>query len=347
MRGRMRKMRKGWSLAAVATGVGLSACLFSPPPKETVLRLVLNDSLAFPKFDSVEIVLLSPDSSRRVLDTVFSGPLYNPKVDYSLDTLGLRDGQFVVRVRAFKYDGQLGVELYISKPIDTLVVQRVTLPPPTPYLVCLPGLDIMSQNHHGPSFDSGGVIPFEIVIPRNLDTVVMSMANFGSTFDPRGEIYLDSDLIYADSVTIYASGLIDSLRGNLIFKPLDTLVADTNMILALRNHGHKRDYTVHLIRDTLGIPRLHAFSTTPGGWVPAFNPTTAVYVDTVPLSTLQMTVDTLRVDAGTIVTFNDVVLPQDSLPAPLDLQGGGAYITILLFNGTWFSIYYQFTVTRQ
>lgn len=311
-----------WRIRVLPARACLAALMWTgcqQPDEEPILRLTLNDTLN--RYDSIQIALLRVTDSS-VISIPFTGPLDSLK-PIPLPS-GLRDGQFIVRVRAYEFEGQIGVETYISKQTGQQVVTRMPLTPPRPYSAALKSIDF-SMGILQPLFNPD-MLQYEVLIPLNIDSVKITPVDS----DSRAAILIDSVPFVADN-TVYKQVALDSV---------------VPVRITVRNHGHERIYAIQLRRDSRAGPHLQSFITEPGGWTPVFNPDSLAYALSVNDTIDSLIFDTLQADTGVGVFLNDTVVAAGSLPFTKSLNQGANGFTVKLSRSDGAEQRYNFIVTR-
>ena len=310
-------------MRAFLAGTGLVALLAlgcQQPDEETFLRLSLNDSLR--DYDSIQVALLRANDSS-LISIPFTGLLDSLKLIPLPPDLG--DGAFIVRVRAYEFEGQIGVETYIRKQGGQQVVTRTPLVAPRPYSAALKSI-ALSIGTLQPGFHPD-TLHYEVPLPLNIDSVKITPIDS----DGRASILIDG---------------IPFLAGDSLYKRVAP-DSEIPVHITVTNHGHERIYSLSLHRDARAGPHLLAFVTEPNSWVPAFDRDSLSYTLSVSDTVDSLVFSTLRADSGVVILLNDTVVASGSPAFAKPLHPGDNAFVIELSRNDGAKQTYNCIATRQ
>jgi hypothetical protein len=310
--------------ASLAGFASLGGCL-TETREETHLRLQLHDSLA--RYDSVEIALVDVVDTSKVLAVLYNDPILNPG---NMDPIPLppqiREGGFQVRIKAWRFEDQVGVLMYLSWYNGQMVIVRNDgLEPLTPFSRALVSIENFFVGIWTPQWPiDSGITDYGILVALNIDSVQI----YPGKSDARAEVYVDSQLF---------------VPSEPIYKQL-ALGVENVVRIAVLNNARERVYTLRFRRDPKAGPHLTRLRTN-GTMNPIFHPDSLTYSVNVSPSDNTLQFFEFNADPGSQAYLNAQLIPTDSLPQPQPLISGLNTFEIRLMDG-FREQYYQLNVMK-
>jgi|GEM_PF-3705171 len=299
----------GWA-GFLLVGFGLLRCGTQDPPVEDYLKLELNDSLSL--FDSVNIVLANPSDTSQVYQVIWEGPLPDPSnmPEIRLDIpANLR---YLVRVRAWDAERNLGWEMVIVEIAGKSQAIRTALPPISPYLVDLSEITV-SNGRLDPAFQPGRTV-YNLVLGF-LDSLVSLRAK---PADSRATV----SMIQGAKVTEMSNIDLQVAEGSS-----DLTVQVTN------TGGRLAKYLIHVLRPNIPEPRLRKFKPAQGSLNPSFSPEHFSYSLSLPEKSYRLAMTEIETDTFSTLVFNGDTLAKGQKPNSMTLKEGLNKADIQVFVG--------------
>lgn len=246
---------------------------------EEFLKWNLPDSLT--QYDIIEIVILDPNDSNVVLDSIFSG-----KIDSLLEIkpytlIGKPSGKFTVRIRGFKNASLVYENQYVRQG-DAFISRPIIVPPlPDP----LPRLKMLSIN-------KGSLSP--IFATNSLDYRLPLEFSDSSV-----QVTIISDF----SVTLNA----DSLVSGISSKSMPVLVGDDTLFLKVYGKMNSVIYKIITKRSPSSESRLRQLVFVDTAFKIAFNPQILDYSMQIPSLMDSINLYPVAMDSQSVITVNGAV----------------------------------------
>ena len=269
---------------------------------ETKFRFKLEDTLA--TFDSVEIAIVNRADSTKVVTLLFRGKLFNPgNVDSILVPSSYHEDSQMVRVRAWQFENQLGWEAFLKKKKDSTYVTRNDTLHPKAYsreLISLSTYDgtfVIWTKDYNPKLPNCSAL-----IALNIDSVNL----YPAPKDGRAVVLVEN------SVAVFGKGAYAHLPGKI-----------TNVPIKVTVNNVTNTYTLTLTKDSRAGPHIKSLVTNPNQWSPNFSVDSLNYTMTVSSVTDSLRfVDLQLLDVGSAIYLDTLLIPENTLPAPIPLKKG-------------------------
>ncbi len=309
---RFQRHRQGFrSLVCATLAIGFWQCGTQGPSSDEYLQLKLNDSLSL--FDSVQIVLLNPSDSSKVLQEIWSAPLPNPS---NMDTVKLlfpSSQAYLVRIRAWNEEGLLGWESFIIPDGDSSKTLRTVLPQLRPYLVELASIS-PSVGQLEPSFQAART-SYQISLGFLSDSLTL----LAEAADPRASVKM-------------RAGTSDLGSDSICIQPQ---AGNTEILITVTNKGD-RNQTYHLLIVKPAVPTPHLLTLEPaaGSLTPPFSSERLNYELSVPYSASRISFSAFSADSFATVVVNGDTLRSGHSPNSIPAPVGESQIGIHLMAGS-------------
>lgn len=298
-------------LAATLSLTGCNLLEKEQPPAPVILYLSLDDSLS--RYDSVTVHIADGADTGREIQRVWAGALPTPSQVPPCTLTGSKDN-FLVKVRAYRGKGQLGVETYIYYEGGRKRVVHNALPPLVPFnwLARLtPSTGILE-----PVFNPD-VLGYSLPLAANVASVSFDVV----------AAYTGKALVVVGDQTV-APGVPPKAF------PVDT--ADFTVPITVTDLGTTRLYQVMVVPPKPLKVELSRMELSAGAtMVPAFKPETEIYNITIPstLGSVDITCWPADPVSMTLVVLGEPTFAGSAKRIVLDRPGATTVVTIGVSRG--------------